>query len=385
MIEQLFAEQVNILSASPIQNSLSQFKEDHISFALGMPDKDLLPIEAIRDASSNLQSTQDLQYNLPPLNLKLHIKEIMLKKNIVCNYDEILITSGAQQAMMLISRLLVNKGDYVIVDEVSYPGFLQIAASYGANLRCVNWINNHGMDLENLEQLLSNINCKFLYTMSDGQNPLGQNIPNIQRKEYANLSQKFDLPIIEDDAYGFLNYTEYLTNPIKNYSPKTVLYIGSFSKIIAPSLRVGWIVAPVNVIKKLEILKETSDINTATFSQHILSAMLEKISVEKHLEHITKIYKKKRDIMVDSLKKYIPQANFIVPSNGFFIWCNIPGINTTQLFKVVKDFKVSFIPGNACSISNKHANDLRLSFSYCNINLIEQGIQRLSKAILSCT
>ena len=385
-MEKLLADDIKTLSVSHMQTALSNSQSDTTSFALGRPDKNLLPLDEIKDSIASLSSPNCLQYQPPIKKLKNHIKQIMSMKNIECEDNQIIITSGAQQAMTLLSRLFLNKGDEVFVDEVSYPGFIQIAKSYSANLHEVPWVENQGPNLKALESVLSiKKKCKFFYTIPDGHNPIGQNITANCRKTCIDFSTKHGLPILEDDAYGFLNYDNSLSVPMIYYNPQHVIYIGTFSKIFAPSMRVGWVVAPSYIIQKLEILKESNDINTSTFSQHVLSSTLERISIFQHLKLINKIYKEKRDIMVNSIKKYVPSMIFNIPSNGFFIWGKIPGINTDKLFEIAtKHFKVSFIPGNACSISKTHQNYLRLSFSYCTASEIEDGIKRLSKAMQFC-
>lgn len=303
--------------------------------------------------------------------------------------------------MVLIIKLLVDAGDDIIIDDATYPGFIQIAQSMGANLVSIKTDTHGGISVEELERYLQNCTShnlkkpKFIYTMSEGHNPLSISLSSEKRLALVNLSRIYQIPIVEDDAYGFINYEQDVTPPLKAYSNEWIFYIGSFSKILSPSTRIGWIIVPETLIEKLEILKEASDINTATLSQSIISSYIEMGYLNNHLSLIKGHYKEKRDVMAKALKEYIPEMGFTIPKSGFFIWGKLPNhIDTNKLFKLsLESQKISFIPGSAFSIcttnhiantpNNYLINCLRLSFAFSPLESIEIGIKRLSYAIAS--
>jgi len=371
------------LKVSKIQQALKATSNtDIISFCLGMPSTDLLPLDKYQKALNQMSNRSYLQYSSPSRNLKAQIVELMKTRFINCTSDQIVLTSGAQQAMALIVRLLANKDDDIIVDEATYPGFIQIAQSFGVNL--VSMTNNSTSELEKYCTTITK-KPKLIYTMSEGHNPCGTSINQQSRINLINFSEMYNIPILEDDAYGFLSYDDVAEYPLKYYANDLVFYVGSFSKILSPSVRVGWIIAPEYLIDKLEILKETSDINTATLSQHIVSSYLDTKDFDNHLELIRKSYKAKRDTMINALKTYLPEVEFTTPKSGFFIWCKLPeAVDADVLFQnSIEAFNVSFLPGSAFSTSTDHnlKHYVRLSFAFCDISLIEEGIKRLSLAV----
>ena len=372
----------NKLYTSEIQNALKKTSSnsDIISFSLGMPSEELLPLEMYQHSLLKVLDKNCLQYSSPSYKLRKQITLLMRKRGIYCAPEQIFLTSGAQQAMMLIIRLLLDEDDSIIVDSATYPGLIQIAESFKVNLIPMDISANLRSYLEYTQK-----KPKLIYTMSEGHNPCGTSLDAKACIDLINTAEKFSIPIIEDDAYGFLNYdtAEY---SLKYYSNDLVFYIGSFSKILSPATRVGWIIAPDDLIEKLAILKESSDINMSTLSQHIIYTYLETNNFDQHLQYIKKFYKQKRDIMIEALQRYVPDIKFTIPKSGFFIWCEFPNyIDTNKLFKcATEDFGVSFLPGCAFTSvpHNKSLNNyLRLSFGHCNANLIPEGIKRLGQVV----
>lgn len=370
------------LKTSKIQQALkAASSSDIISFSLGMPSTDLLPLSQYQKALNQISNRSYLQYSPPSKNLKVQIAELMKKRFINCSPDQIFLTSGAQQAMALIIKLLIDKDDNIIVDSATYPGFIQIAQSF-----CANLIPMDNSKLEFEKYFIANTKKpKLAYTMSEGHNPCGISLNQETRINLTNFFSTYNVPILEDDAYGFLKYDDESNYPLKYYASNIVFYIGSFSKILSPAVRLGWIVAPEYLIDKLEILKETNDINTATLSQYIVSSYLDTNDLDNHLKLICNFYKVKRDVMIDALKTYLPEVEFITPTSGFFIWCKLPKqIDAEVLLEnSIKNFNVSFLPGSAfsTSVNNDLKHYIRLSFSFCDIDLIEEGIKRLSMAV----
>ena len=331
----------------------------------------------------NSQST--LQYAPPLQTLKAQIVNLMKERNVLCSHEQIFLTSGAQQAMKLICQLLVDKGDSIIIEEATYPGFIQIAKSVQANLVTIPIDYENGIIIEKLENILAKSkNTKLIYTIPEGHNPLGISLSKENRLKLINIALSYKIPIVEDDAYGFINYGE-VAPPLRSYCSNLVFYIGSFSKILSPATRVGWIIVPEPFIGKLEILKECMDINTSTLAQHIISTYLNKGYLSDHIYLIRNYYKEKRDKMIEALNCYIPEMQFNIPDSGFFICGRLPNhIDTNKLFEqAIERQKVSFLPGIAFGVSNKSnlSNCMRLSFAFCPTNSIEIGIKRLRDAI----
>ncbi len=386
----ILPERISALAPSAIQQALQQTSDsDVIAFSLGMPSENLFPISDYKRVMLDFWMPNSLQYAPPLENLKHQIVALMKQRGVNCTVNQIFLTSGAQQAIYLLCRALIDRDEVAVTDTVTYPGFIQAAHSLNINLSTIPVSFADGICINELENLYKIVpKPRFLYTMSEGHNPLGTSLSQEKRLKLTEIAQFYQIPIIEDDAYGFLNY-QAVEPPLKSYNSDWVFYIGSFSKILAPSARVGWIIASENLISKLEILKESNDINTTTFSQRIISDFLDKNDFTKYFLYIRESYKEKRDKMVESLKRHIPKLVFTVPSSGFLIWGRLPlPINTTQLFwQALKNEKVSFLPGAAFGpSSNFHLNHcLRLSFSYCPLELIETGVERLARAIKNYT
>ena len=275
MLDNFLSPWVKNLEKSGIQKALQTTSNpDIISFSLGRPDNELLALADFKEITDELFSPSNLQYSPPSLELKAHIVGLMKERGVSCTPEEVFLTTGAQQAMTLLSKLFVNAGESILVDQYTYPGFIQVAQALHANLIPIPVCFQQGLNLKELEKILElNKKPRFLYTISEGHNPLGTSLSKEQRTKLINLAQRYQIPIIEDDAYGFLNYEE-IEPPLKSYWKEGVFYIGSFSKILAPSLRLGWIVVSEQVIEKLEIIKEGLDINTSTVGQKIINSIL---------------------------------------------------------------------------------------------------------------
>ncbi len=386
MLDGFLSPWVKSLEKSDIQKALQTTSNpDIISFSLGRPDNELLTLADFKEITDELFSPSNLQYSPPSFELKVHIVELMKERGVSCTPKEVFLTTGAQQAMTLLSKLFVNAGESILVDQYTYPGFIQVAQALHADLIPIPVCFQQGLNIKELERILEiNKKPRLLYTISEGHNPLGISLSKEQRTELISLSQRYQIPIIEDDAYGFLNYGK-VEPPLKSYWREGVFYIGSFSKILAPSLRVGWIIASEQVIEKLEIIKEGLDINTSTLAQKIIRLLLEKKYLKGHLSELKQQYKNKRDAMVGSLKRHLPEMEFAIPKSGFFIWGRLPSsINTNRVFKLaLEEERVSFLPGQAFLISKgeKGQNCLRLSFAFCPLGHIEPGVKRLALAI----
>jgi len=375
------------LVPSAIQKSVSfSTRPEFTSFALGLPATELLPSSLLlQGIDDKLLDYFSLQYSPPIQPLKSHVVSLMEKRGIICDESQIFITTGAQQAMSLLTRLLINNNDTVALEELVYPGFLQAIQTLRPNILSIPTDYMAGIDLNALELALNQgERPSLIYIVADGHNPLGLSLSLEKRKKLVELAKSFKVPIIEDDPYGLLYYDQPLPT-LKSLEPEWVMYIGSFSKLIAPSLRVGWIVAPEELMPKLSIIKEATDLNVSTLSQRIICSFLDKGYLEDHLSLLRSMYKKRRDVMLNSLDSFFAKKiSYNIPTNGMFVWVELlQKINTYKLLDAAIEEKVTFIPGNSFAVSSKYTalNCMRLNFSYCNEDKIYHGIKSLSNAL----
>lgn len=383
---QNISNRIRDLGISPLQQALaSSHKPNIIPFSLGMPDENtFLILENVELFNAKLK-TKHLQYAQPAESLKEQIVMLMDNKGIKCDTSNIFLTTGAQQALYILIKLFCRAGDSVIVDRFTYPGFVQAATLQKITLEPVIVDPENGINIDNLEELCNKKpKPKFIYTMSSGHNPLSFSLSYEKRKQLARFAEANNIPIVEDDAYGFLNYDQ-PQPPIKVFSSDNVVYVGTFSKIIGPSLRVGWMIVPSELMSKLSIIKESIDLNTTSFSQRLISSFLDHTTIESYCNYLSSIYKSKRDTMIKALNKHLPELKFQIPQSGFFIWGMFPpSVDTQRLFLLaLEKYDVAFIPGVSFDIfSNSKANNaLRLSFSYCPQKLISIGIEKIKNAL----
>jgi len=384
-----YASWVNTIKTSVMQKMLiASSKPNFISFALGLPDPKLFPIEHYQKAVQKVLSLNNnaLQYRPPPVSLKQKIVQLMALRNVQCHESQIFLTAGAQQGISLLARLLLTSGNKIVTESLTYPGFLQIITPFTPEIIGIPLDMEKGLCLDTFESILNHDNKpSFIYSMPTGHNPLGINFTAKQKQYLGELCRTYKVPVIEDDAYGFLYYDQQ-TKALRGYESEWVFYAGTFSKIIAPSFRVGWLVVPEEVVSKLAFIKEGSDINTATFTQHIIDELLnDRTFLTNHLNNIRNVYKEKRDIMIKTIKKHFPfEYRLSEPKHGFFIWVELPKkINTLDLFNVALEKNLAFMPGEifSCDNSSPLTNGLRLNFSHCSSDIIETGIIKLATII----
>lgn len=370
---------------------LSTAEPGIISFALGLPAPELFPREALlRAAASVLEGdVRSLQYGPPSSRLKRQIVKVMEQRGVICHEGQIFLTAGAQQGMNLLTRLLLESAGQVLVEETIYTGFQQVLEPYQPHLLTVSTDPETGMDVSGVESILARgARPAFIYAISDGHNPLSVSLSFSKRKRLAELAREYRIPIMEDDAYGFLYYHETPLPPLRAFDDQWVFYIGSFSKTLAPGLRSGWIVLPELLASKLSIVKEASDIDTTTFAQQTITEFLETEDFDDHLVRLRREYKSRRDTMHSSLRAHFSTAaRWMIPESGAFIWVELPPeIDASALLKIaIEKERVAFIPGQAfCVNGNSRAKScLRLNFSNSPPGMIEEGVQRLARAVRS--
>lgn len=364
-----------------------------LSFALGLPAAELFPTKDYAQAVQHVLSTNPraLQYEPPFQALKTHIVALMAQRGVVCREEQIFLTTGAQQGMNLLARLFVNPGERVLLEEIAYPGIQQVIMSSGAHVLTVPTDGDSGINVDAVESLLRNgARPAFIYTIPDGHNPLSVSMTRGRRQRLVELAREYHMPVVEDDAYGFLSYDRTPEPPMRALDENWVCYIGSFSKILAPGLRVGWMVVPEQLLTRLSVAKEASDIDTATLSQRTIAAYLAAGHLPDHLAQLRHAYRERRDAMIGALQAHFPaETRWSTPNNGMFLWVTCPdGVDTGELLKIaIEQEQVAFVPGIAFSVNQNPAaaRSMRLNFSNCSPERIEQGIERLARALKKLT
>jgi 2-aminoadipate transaminase len=365
-----------------------------ISFAGGLPNPLAFPVEIIHDCIENIFNdsiTNALQYGttegLPVLRGVL-AERMKKNKDINCELHDIIITSGAQQALFLSALCFLDPGDTYLSSVPTYLGAVQAFSAFESNCESIP-MTEDDIDIDCLRRNLNRlhktgINPKFLYTVSNFQNPSGETVSLKNRNELLDIASEYDFIIIEDDPYGELIFEGESIPPIKSFDKKgRVIYISTFSKILAPGFRLGWAIASKDILDKLILSKQAADLCTNIFGQYIAYEYIKSGYLDKQVEKIKKLYQTKRDIMLDSLKKYFPkEAKWIVPDGGMFIWITLPKrINTNLLLQKAIAKKVAYVAGDAFYHDGGNYNSMRLNFSYSEDNLIIEGIKRLGEVI----
>jgi 2-aminoadipate transaminase len=358
---------------------------DVLSLALGLPCPDLFPTEALGRALGRTLDRDDraLQYGPPRDELRTFVAERMSGRGVSCGPDDVFLTAGAQQGMSLLTRLLLDPGDGVVVEEKCYPGFLQAVAPARPRLSTVPTDPRRGLDVDALERSLrGGLRPKLLYVIPDGHNPLGASLPRESRERIVELSGEFGFAVLEDDAYGGVRFRDDGPPVLRALDPE-VLYVGSFSKTLAPALRCGWIVAPPRLAGPLGSLKESSDINTATLAQRAITDFVTRGHFDAHVSRLREGYGRRRAAMLASVDRHLPGATRSEPDAGFFVWVDLPdGADTVRLLRDCLDReRVAFVPGAAFAAGEAapSRSGMRLSYSFASPQEIEEGVARIGR------
>jgi 2-aminoadipate transaminase len=371
---------------------------DVISFAGGLPAPDVFPVEEFKHACTVVLDNfgaQALQYGATDgyVPLREMIAANTQKMGINVDIENILITSGSQQALDLVGKIFINPGDRIVVESPTYLGALQAWYAYGAEFISVP-CDEYGMVVERLEEALRT-GPKFIYALPNFQNPTGVTLSLERRKKLVEIANRYGVPIIEDDPYGRLRYEGENLPPIQLIDAATransqkydgnIIYLSSFSKILSPGLRLAWVVAPKEVIVKMITAKQGMDLHTAMLNQIVAAEISKNNFLDRHILIIQDCYRERRDAMLDSLSENMPDGvTWTHPEGGLFLWVQAPSqINTDDLFGVAVKEKVAFVPGSTLYANAKVTNAMRLNFSACKPDVINEGIHRLSNLIKS--
>jgi len=396
--EYRYAHRMQRMGSSVIRELLKLTEQpDIISFAGGLPAPEVFPVKEFQEACNRVleeQGAQALQYSTTEgfKPLREMIARHTARYSVPITADNILITSGSQQALDFIGRLFINRGDYIIVESPTYLGALQAWNAYGAQYISVP-SDEHGMIVDELEKALR-IGPKFIYVLPNFQNPSGSTMSLERRKRLVILADQYGVPIIEDDPYGQLRYdgehlpsVVYLDDTFRNdgkleYSGN-VIYLSTFSKLLAPGLRLAWVVAPPEVIRKLVMTKQAADLHTSSFNQHVAYEVAKGGFLDEHVKVIRATYKERRDVMLEMMDEvFPPEMRWTKPQGGMFLWGMMPeGVDAAEVLKIAIERKVAFVPGAAFHPTGGGANTMRLNFSFSNPDNIREGIVRLGTTL----
>jgi len=389
---------VNKLLSNRIKNVPESFirkilkvstQADVISFAGGLPSADLFPVKALEDACVKVlqnNGKQALQYASTEGDSQLRnwiAERYQKQQGLNISPDNILITNGSQQALDLLGKALLNEGDPIAIENPGYLGAIQSFSLYQAKMHSIS-INESGMDVEQLSSVLEAHKPKLIYTVPNFQNPTGISYSQENREAVARVVSSSDALIIQDDPYGELRFSGKSKSNFYALLPEQTILLGSFSKIITPSFRLGWIVAPEWLIKPLVIAKQAADLHTNFFSQQVIVQYLQDNSLDKHIEKISQFYGKRKQAMMDAIEKYFPtDAKVMEPEGGMFLWVTLPkGLSSMTLFDDAIKQQVAFVPGKPFYVGDEvEENTLRLSFVTMDEAAILEGIKRLGGCI----
>lgn len=360
-----------------------------ISFAGGIPAPDLYPIKEIEEIQSMLFKLhgRDMLFQSPVEGhypLRESISRLLKNRQIEVLPKEIMMLSGSQQGLDFASRIFIRPGDTVIVEEPTFFGAIQLFRSAGARVIGVP-IDKDGIRTDILKPLLVRYKPKFIYTLPTFQNPSGVTMSLERRYELLNLAYQYQTPILEDDPYGELRYEGLSIPPLKALDRHGyVMYLSTFSKVLSLGLRVGWIVAPQQVLNKFAHLKQITDLHVNTPSQWLLDEFIRQGYYEKHIKIIAKEYDYKREVMLEALEKY--KAHDMIwnkPQGGYYIWCRLPrNIAQTKLITKASDKGVVYVPGEAFyPYGTQGESYIRLNYTFPSVHHIDEGIKRLVGAV----
>ncbi len=394
-LERLYSERALKLKASEIRELLKLTQlPGMISLAGGLPNPRAFPIEVIRECIDKVlreNAVSALQYGttegLPKLRIVL-AERMREKKGIDCERHDILVTNGAQQGLTLLAFTFLNPGDTVITGAPTYLGATQAFHAFEAKCESIP-VTEDGFDIQSLRRNLKRLNRneifpKFIYAVPSFQNPSGVTMSLEKRKEILEVASEYDILIVEDDPYGELVFEGEPVPTIKSLDTKgRVIYMSTFSKILAPGFRLGWVIAPDDILNKFTLAKQSADLCTNSFGQYVAYEYIKGGYLDLQLETIRSLYREKRDIMLRAMEDFFPDnVKWNVPRGGMFLWVIFPKkINTRVLFQRAVGKKVAYVVGDAFFPDGSGHNTMRLNFSYSDNEAIREGIRRLAEAV----
>lgn len=392
--EQRFAHRVQRMKSSAIRELLKVTEQPEvISFAGGLPASELFPVEQVKAATCKVleeQGAQALQYGATEGYRPL--RELIarsMSRGVQLNVENVLITSGSQQALDLLGKIMIDPGDPIVVEAPTYMGALNAWNPYGAAYVTVS-MDEHGLRTDELDGAFQQ-NPKYIYALPNFQNPTGVTLTVERRQTLLSKARQYGVPIVEDDPYAELRFEgealpsllslegEQQTGEYQGH----VIYLGTFSKTMAPGMRLGWVIAPTAVISKLVQAKQGADLHTASFTQTVAYELAKDGFLDEHVLGIRRVYRERRDAMLTAMEEHFPEGvHWTHPQGGLFLWVTLPeGIDAAELLQAAIEQQVVFVPGAAFYPNDGMRNTLRLNYSHDKPERIYEGIKRLGNVM----
>jgi 2-aminoadipate transaminase len=364
-------------------------RPDMISLSGGMPAVSRVPHEVVAAAARDAvrhEGAAALQYgssNGRP-EIRALIGELMAEIGVRLSPDDILVTAGAQQALDLLAKTFINPGDTIIAEGPTYVGALQAFSAYEPEIRCVP-MDDDGMRMDLLEAELRRLGArgaKFIYTIPNFQNPAGVTMSPERRRRLLELSREYDIPVVEDDPYGRLRFHGGHIKPLRALDDE-VIYLGTFSKIFAPGLRLGWVTAPKPILAKILLVKQAADLCGSNFAQVTAERYFKGTRWRRVLRGLTDTYSERRDAMLAALEEHFPvEARWTKPDGGFFVWVELPRfVDCNAMLAEAVERGVTYAPGDGFYPDGRGRNCMRLAFCYAEPEAINEGIRRLAEVV----
>jgi 2-aminoadipate transaminase len=389
----LFAQRTKVMRSSAMRDLMALTeRDDVISLAGGLPDTSTFPPDsyaALMRTVAGDSCARALQYGPTEglTRLKACIVKVMHAEGMDVDVDEVLVTTGGQQVIDLVCKTLLDPGDVVVAEAPTYPGAIPTFCSYQADVVQIT-MDRDGMRVEELESTLDQLERsgrrpKFIYTVPNFHNPAGVTMSLERRRELVRIAGERELLVLEDNPYGLLRYEGEPLPTLYSLDDEFVIYASTFSKILSPGVRLGWAVAPSPILQKMQIGKQGSDLCSSSISQYFVSAYFDAGPWEDYVRSLLEIYRRRRDVMLDSLAEHFPrEAEWTHPQGGLFIWATMPPyIDTTDLLARALREHVAFVPGRAAYVDGRGASEMRLNFSGVDEDLIREGIRRIGEVV----
>jgi 2-aminoadipate transaminase len=372
-------------------------RPDVISLAGGLPDTSTFPAASYASLMQTVAAescARALQYG-PTEGLavvKGVIVDVMAEEDTPVDSDDLLVTTGGQQVIDLVCKTLVDPGDVIVAEAPTYPGAVPTFCSYQADVAQIR-VDADGMDVGALEAKLDDLEAtgrrpKFIYTVPNFQNPAGVTMSEPRRRRLVEIAREREILVLEDNPYGLLRYEGDALPTLRSLDGGDfVIYLGTFSKILSPGIRLGWAAAPGPVLEKLNLGKQAADLCSSSMTQHFVAAYFEANRWQEYLASLREIYRRRRDTMLDALAEHFgPEASWTHPRGGLFIWAALPDyIDTTDLLARALDENVAFVPGRAAYLDGRGGSEMRLNFSGVDEERIREGVRRIGKVVRELT
>jgi len=390
----LFAERTTVMRSSAMRDLMAiTARPEVISLAGGLPDTSTFPPQSFAAQMTRIaqeSAAEALQYGPTEgfEETKDCILEVMGAEGMLPDPDDIVVTTGGQQGIDLVTKTLVDPGDVVICEAPTYPGAVPVFCSYQADVVQVE-CDEDGMDVDALEKLLGELRSegrrpKFIYSVPSFQNPAGVTMSFERRQRLVELARANEILVVEDNPYGLLRYGGEPMPPLYQLDGGDfVIYIGTFSKILSPGIRLGWTVAPPPVLEKIVLGKQATDLCTSTLTQYFVREYFAERRWQRYIDDLIEIYRERRDVMLQALRDNFPaEATWTEPEGGLFIWATLPDyIDTGDLLAKALRADVAFVPGQAAYVDGRGRHSMRLNFSGVGEDEIREGVRRIGEVI----